>query len=93
MNKKGMELFSAMDGADDDMLLDALPPGMGTHSKKEKSRPWTDFFERPWVAAVISASVALAVLTGIVLAGRSAMKEPWDDIGATPGNLTKVKLV
>ena len=32
MNKKGMELFCAMDGASDDVLIDALPPGMGAYS-------------------------------------------------------------
>lgn len=78
MNHKGMELFAAMDGVSDDLLNDALPPGMGAYVPKSKKHRFSGFFERPWVAAVISASVALVVLTGIVWAGRQAGESPMD---------------
>ncbi len=86
MNKKGMELFAAMDGVSDDMLNDALPPGTGVYEKKQKSHRFSGFFERPWVAAVISAAVALAVLTGIVWAGQQAAKDPTGFPGEIGGN-------
>lgn len=72
MNNKGMDIFTAVDGVSDEMLLDALPPGMGAYRPKEKSHRVSRFFEHPWVAAAISAAVALAVLSGIVWAGQQA---------------------
>ncbi len=89
MNKKGMALLAAMDGISDELLMDALPPGMGVYKEKQKSHRLAGFFERPWVAAVISAAVALAVLTGIVWAGQRAGKSPAEvpgDIGGNPAN-------
>ncbi len=89
MNDKGMALFSAMGGVGDDMLMDALPPGMGVYEKKQKNHRFSGFFERPWVAAVISASVALVVLTGIIWAGQQAAKDPTGfpgEIGGNPAN-------
>ena len=83
MNKKGMDMFSALDGVSDDVLMDALPPGMGAYSKQGKSRRLAGFFERPWVAAAISAAVALVVLSGIIWAGQrdgaSQAGGPQDD--------------
>ena len=86
MNKKGMTLFSAMDGASDDMLIDALPPGMGAYKEKNKSHRLSGFFDRPWVAAVVSAAVALVVLTGIIWAGQKAAKDPSGLPGEIAGN-------
>ena len=62
MNKKGMDMLRAIDAVSDDMLLDALPPGMGSYATKRKSNRVSGFFERPWVAAVISASVSMKYL-------------------------------
>ncbi|MBE6585767.1 MAG: hypothetical protein E7645_04470 [Ruminococcaceae bacterium] len=87
MNEKGMELMTAMDGISDDMLADALPPGMGAYEKKHKLRRLSDFFDRPWVAAVISASVALMVLSGVLWVGQQAAKgpnEPAEGIAGQP---------
>ena len=86
MNKKGMDMLRAMDTVSDDMLLDALPPGMGVYEPKRKSHRFSEFFERPWVAAVISASVALAVLAGVVWAGQRAAENPADPVGNIAGN-------
>lgn len=86
MNKKGMELLSAMDGVSEEMLADALPPGMGVYKEKQKSHRLAGFFEHPWVAGVLSAAVALAVLTGIVWAGQRAGKEPFDPSGSVGGH-------
>lgn len=81
MNKKGMELFAAMDGVSDEMMIDALPPGMGMYKEKRKNRRLSEFFERPWVAAVISAAVALAVLGGIIWAGNNPAESPGEVAG------------
>lgn len=81
MNKKGMEMLAALDGADDEMLKDAMPPGMGTYKVKPRSRRFSGFFERPWVAAVITATVALVVLTGVILAGRQGSTDPLGPAG------------
>lgn len=86
MNKKGMALFAALDGIGDDMLMDALPPGMGAYEKKPKSHRLSGFFERPWVAAVISATVALVVLTGIIWAGQQAVEDPAGATGEIAGD-------
>lgn len=86
MNKKGMEMLVAMDAVGEEMLMDALPPGMGVYKEKQKSHRLSGFFERPWVAAVISAAVAVAVLTGIVWAGQRAGKSPAEDPAGIGGN-------
>ena len=86
MNKKGMDMLRAMDAVSNDMLLDALPPGMGVHEPKRKSHRFSEFFERPWVAAVISASVALIVLAGVVWAGQRATDDLLDPSGDVAGN-------
>ncbi len=86
MNKKGMDMLHAVDAVSDDMLLDALPPGMGVYGTKQKTHRFSGFFERPWVAAVISASVALFVLAGVVWAGQRADNNPMDPSGDVAGN-------
>ena len=86
MNKKGMDMLHAIDAVSDDMLLDALPPGMGSYATKRKTNRVSGFFERPWVAAVISASVALAVLAGVVWAGQRAAENPVNPAGDVAGN-------
>ncbi len=86
MNEKGMDMLRAIDAVSDDMLLDALPPGMGIYGTKRKTHRVSGFFERPWVAAVISASVALFVLAGVVWAGQRADQNPTDPLGDVAGN-------
>lgn len=88
MNDKGMTMMAALDGVRDEMLLDALPPGMGVYEKKEKSHRLSGFFDRPWVTAVVSASVALMVLSGILWMGQRAAQSPGGpsgEIGGQPG--------
>lgn len=78
MNKKGLDMFDALNGVRDDILMDAVPPGMGVYGKPIKGRRLAGFFDHPWVAAAISAAVALVVLSGIIWAGQQGGKEPGD---------------
>ncbi len=76
MNKKDFQMMDMLDGISDELLADALPPNLRGFEKSSKSYKWIGFFEKPWVVAVISASVALAVLSGIIWAGQRAAKDP-----------------
>lgn len=77
MNERGMLLMESISGLRDDWVLDsaALPRG-GSTGKPPREGRFRRFTESPLAAAVISLTVAAAVLVGIVAAGRRASAGP-----------------
>ena len=85
MNERGMLLMESISDLRDDWVLDsaALPRG-GSVGKPPREGRFRRFTESPLAAAVISLTVAAAVLAGIVAAGRRASADPGGiPIGST----------
>ncbi len=69
----GQDLYDALGGVSDRHVSDAFPPSWRTETvadKPSRSHVWEFFLDNGWVAAVLSAVVAVGVIVAIVLAGR-----------------------
>ncbi len=85
-NIKGLTAFTLLDGLDDDMILSASLPEAMPAPVPTKGERVAAFFARMgkggMAAAIATVAVALAVLMGVVLAGRIWTGEPG---GSEPG--------
>lgn len=92
----GISAFELLSNLDDGMIAAATLPEeggiiTGKRSRKDRSDrepgPFARFMDSNWAAAIISMTVALAVLMGIVAAGRMAPKNaPGEEMnGPNPG--------
>ncbi len=79
---KGLSAFELLEGLDDELILSATLPEAAPAAAPAKGERAAAFFARMGrsgvAAAVISVAVALAVLTGMVLAGRMGTVNPPD---------------
>lgn len=75
-DRNGLFAFELLSNLDDDVIAAATLPETGSAvagkpSRKEREPgPFARFMDSGWAAAIISVTVALAVLVGIVAAGR-----------------------
>ena len=87
--RKGLSIFELLSGLDDDMIAEAtLPEGsaaVGRAPRRERGR-FGDFMNNGWAAAILSVVVSIAVLMGIITAGRKQPGSLVDPAGTTPGN-------
>ena len=92
-NQNGLSAFELLSNLDDGMIAAATLPEFGVVAGSKSSRknradrepgPIARFMDSGWAAAIISMTVALAVLMGIVAAGRMAPKNTPID-GPNPG--------
>lgn len=83
---KGLSAFMLLDGLDDGMILDASLPEAVPASAPTKGEKLAAFFARMgkggMAAAIAGIVVAVAVLTGVLLAGQMGIGDP---VGTGPG--------
>ncbi len=90
-NRDGFSAFALLSNLDDGMIAAATLPedgGIVTDKSLRKDRepgPFARFLDSNWAAAIVSVTVALAVLMGIVAAGRMAPKSSGDGPNPGPG--------
>ncbi len=92
-NRDGLSAFALLSNLDDGMIAAATLPEdggiiVGKSSRREREPgPFARFMDSNWAAAIISVTVALAVLMGIVAAGRMAPKNALGEEmnGPNPG--------
>ncbi len=93
---KGQRLSELLTDIDDDLVADAMPPDWraGKVKKIKKERRFLstlgNIMDSGWTAAVLSALVAIGVISAIIWAGRnvsgSMSKEPTDPSAGGPGS-------
>ena len=81
-DRNGLFAFEMLSNLDDEVIAAATLPETGSAvagkpSRKEREPgPFARFMDSGWAAAIISVTVALAVLVGIVAAGRMGTADP-----------------
>ncbi len=67
---RAIDLFAALSGIDEDIILETRPP-VAAPTPVQRESYLSRFLSSGWVAAVLSAVVAISVIVAIVLAGRN----------------------
>lgn len=87
---KGKQIFTLMEDIDPSLVEDAMPAswkadiGKPPKRRHHPFRAVAHFMNTGWAAAILSVVVSLAVLTGVVVAGRMA-PEPSGPASSLPG--------